>query len=139
MDPARSESAHQDVPGGSSKLVIRIAGQGMTIETTRAEEGKPAAFHETLSLKLDGSETVSPGDSAVDVTAKAHWDGPKLVVETSRILQDSTVTTVYVHSLSPDGRELTVDKTLTVQHGYQGVATAPNTGHGKDVFVRVSD
>ena len=139
MDPARSESAHQDVPGGASRLVIQLTDTGLTMETTRAEEGKPVAFHEKLNLKLDGSETVSQGDSETPVTAKVHWDGPKLVVETSRILQNSTVTTVYVHSISPNGREMTVDKTLTVQHGYQGVTAAPNSGHGKDVFVRAGD
>ena len=54
-----------------------------------------------------------------------------------RNVQNSTVTTVYVHTLSPNGREMTVDKTLTVQHGYQG-QSATNTGHGKDVYIRVS-
>jgi hypothetical protein len=52
-------------------------------------------------------------------------------------VQNSTVTTVYVHTLSPNGREMFVDKTLTVQHGYQG-QSATNTGHGKDVYIRVS-
>jgi Na+-transporting methylmalonyl-CoA/oxaloacetate decarboxylase gamma subunit len=137
MDAARSESAHQDVPTGSSKVRIEHTETGLRMETTRTEDGKPAAFHEILNLKTDGSETVSAGDSGVEVTAKAHWDGSKLVVETVRTVQDSTVTTVYVHTVAPGGREMTIDKTLSVQHGYQGVGTAPNTGHGKDVFVRV--
>ncbi len=138
MDPARSESAHQDVPTGPSTVSIELNGSVVTIETTRSESGKPAAFHEKLTYRLDGVETTGQGDSGVAVTCRAHRDGDKLVVETVRNVENSTVTTVYVHSLSPGGREMTIDKTLTIQHGYQGVATAPNTGHGKDTFVRVS-
>jgi hypothetical protein len=135
MDPARSESAHQDVPSGASTLVIQLSPTELSMETTRSEDAKP--FHETLSFKLDGSETSSTGDGGVNVTGKAHWEGPKLVVETVRNIQDSTVTTLYIHTLSPNGRDLIIDKTLTVQHGYQG-AHAPTTGHGKDVFVRIA-
>jgi hypothetical protein len=137
MDAARSESAHQGVPIESSVLVIRLTDGGLTMETIRKEGGTPASFHETLDLKLDGSETTSTGNSGVTVTGKAHWDGTKLVVETVRDIQNSTVTTLYIHALSANGREMTIDKTLTVQHGYQG-QSASNTGHGKDVFVRVA-
>jgi len=136
MDPTRSESAHQDVPTGTATLVIRLTDSELSMETTRNEADKP--FHEILTFRLDGSETSGTGDGGVRVTGKAHWDGPKLVVETSRNVQDSTVTTLYVHTLSANRRDLTIDKTLTVQHGYQGGNSAPTTGHGKDVFVRAS-
>jgi hypothetical protein len=137
MDAARSESAHQDVPIGPSILIVRLTDTGLSMETIRDEGGKPAAFHETLNFKLDGSETTSLGDGGVTVTGKARWDGPKLVIETVRNIRDSTVTTLFVYTLSANGRDLTIDKTLTVQHGYQGL-NASTTGHGKDVFVRVA-
>ncbi len=136
MDPARSESAHQDVPSGTSTLIIQLTPTELSMETIRSEEANP--FHETLTFKLDGTETASTGDGGAKVTGKAHWDGAKLVVETVRNIQDSTVTTLYVHTLSANGRDLAIDKTLTVQHGYQGAGTAPTTGHGKDVFVRAA-
>lgn len=138
MDPARSESAHQDVAIGPITMVIRQTPEQITIETIRSENGKPDAFRETLALKLDGTETTSTGDAGAVVTAKAHWDGQKLITETARNLQDSTVTTLYAHSLAANGRELTVEKSLTVQHGYQfrGAAT---TGRGKDIFVKSAE
>ena len=138
MDPARSESAHQDVPIGPSTLLIHMTATELTMETTRSEGGKPAAFHETLTLRLDGSDTTHASDTDATVTGKAHWDGAKLVVETSREINGATVTTLYVHTLSANGREMTIDKTLTVQHGYQGLLSARNMGHGVDVFVRVA-
>jgi len=135
LDTMRSESAHQDVPVTAETLTINIAGAGVTVETTRSWGGKAPDSHETLNLKLDGSEVTSTGQGGASVTAKAHLDGPRLIVETARTVNESTVTTMYVYTLAPQRNEMTVDMTLTVQHGYQG-ADARNTGHGKDVFVR---
>jgi hypothetical protein len=137
MDTARSDSAHQEAPIRSSMLVIRLTDTGLTMETTRSEGGNPAAFHETLNFKLDGSEMTTTGDAGVTVTGKAHWDGAKLVVETARVIHDSTVSTLYVYTLSASGRDMTIDMTLTVQHGYGGLS-GRNKGRGKDVYVRVT-
>jgi hypothetical protein len=137
MDPARSESAHQDVPIGPSTVVIRMGKNQLTIETSRSGAGKEPDFHETLNFTLDGKDTISTGNAGVEVTGRAHWDGAKLVTETVRSVQNATVTTVHIHALSANGREMTVDKTLTVQHGYQGMS-ATNMGRGQDVFVRAS-
>ena len=137
MDPARSESAHQDVAVGASTLVIRCSGNEITIETSRDPQGDASAFHEVLTFPLDGSERSNSGNGGVTVSGKLRRDRAKLITETVRNVQNSTVTTVYVHTLSPNGREMTIDKTLTVQHGYQGMS-ATNSGHGKDVYVRVS-
>ena len=88
-----------------------------------------------LTYKIDGPETSNVGSSGVEINAKARWDGSRLVAETVRTVQGSTVTTTHVFSLGAGGKELTIDKTLTVQHGYQ-FPGANNTGSGRDVFVR---
>src|SRR5690348_1352952 len=93
MDLARSESVHQDVPIESSTLVIRLMDSRMAIVTTWRERGKPAASTETLSLKLDGSETTSRNDAGATVTGKAHWEGANLLVDTAREINGATVTT----------------------------------------------
>lgn len=134
MDPARSESAHQSSPS-SITLAIVQTDAGMSLETTRSGGGNSATSLEMLRLKLNGAETIS-GDGENAIKAKAHWEGAALVVETSREIKGATVTTRSVYALSADAREMTVDKTLTVQHGYEGIAASPNSGHGKDVFVR---
>jgi hypothetical protein len=137
MDPARSESAHQDVSLGISTIVIRCNPSEITIETTRKSEGDAPPFHELLTFPLNGSERSNTGNGGAMVTGKLHMDGAKLITETARNIQNSTITTLHVHTLSPNGREMTIDKTLTVQHGYQGMS-ATNSGHGKDVYVRIS-
>ena len=136
MDPARSESAHQDIPGGTGTIKLQLTGDALSMETTRFD-GDKSVFHETLNFKLDGSETTSPGDGNVPVAGKARWDGEKLVVETVRSINDSDRHHALHHTLNAAGTEMTIDKTLTAQHGYMG-RNAPTTGRGKDVFTRVA-
>jgi hypothetical protein len=135
MDGTRSESAHQDVPIGAVTLTIRQTASAVSIETNRKASKGSGAFHETVSYNLDGTETAAIGEGGAKVTAKARWEGDKLVTETARNVQDSTVTTLWVQSLDATGREMTVVKTLTVQHGYMG-QTAKTAGHATDVFVK---
>jgi hypothetical protein len=135
MDPSRSESAHQAVPIGPVTLIIQQNAAELSIETRRTQKGKPSISSETLTFKLDGSENSIVSDAGAQIQAKAHWNGTKLITETSRNINGSTVTTMHVFSLDASGKELTIDKTLTVQHGYQ-FAGANNTGRGKDVFIK---
>lgn len=135
MDRSRSASALQGIPIGPVTLLINQQSSDLTIETRRKEPGKRDVSSEVLAYKIDGAESSIIGASGVEIQAKARMDGNKLVAETVRKVQGSTVTTTHVFSLDAGGKELTVDKTLTVQHGYQ-FRGANNTGAGRDVFVR---
>jgi hypothetical protein len=136
MDPARSESAHQAVPIGPVTLVINQTATELRIETRRNDRGGTAIQSETLTYKLDGTESTIAAQIGAPVKTKAHWNGNKLVTETERNVQGSSVTTMYIHSLGPKGRkELTVDKTLLVQHGYQ-FEGSKSYGTGRDVFIK---
>ena len=136
MDASRSESAHQDTPIGPVTLVIRQTPVDLTIQTNRSQSGPYAVSTETLACTLDGAETKNTGKDGVVVSAKAHWNESKLVVETERDINGSTVTTMQMFQLDSSGRELTIDKTLTVQHGYQGTEPQRSTGTGRDVFIK---
>ena len=140
MDASRSESAHQGPPIGRVTLVIKQAPQELSIETQRTKaDGSKAdsstVASETLLFKLDGSENSVVVDQGTRVKVKARWDGANLVTETERSIRGATVTTMHVLSLDASGKELTVDKTLTVQHGYESSA-GNNVGKAKDVFVK---
>ncbi len=134
MDVERSESAHQAVPIGPVSMTIKQTESEISI-ATRRENGKSAASVETLTFRLDGSEQTNVVKYGVPVKVKAHWDGAKLITETERNIQNSTITTMYVLSLDANGQDLVVNKTLNIQHGYQGQG-ARTTGTGKDIFVR---
>ena len=135
MDPSRSESAHQAAPIGPVTLIIKQNADQLSIETRRSEKHKPAVSTEKLTFRIGGPESSIVGNSGVPIKVKAHFDGTKLITETAREIQGSAVTTVYVFTLDSSGKELTVNQTLTIQHGYQFPGAA-NTGTGKDVFIR---
>jgi hypothetical protein len=137
MDASRSESAHQAVAIGPVTLVITQTEGNLSIETRRREKGGSVISAETLTFKLNGVESLTVSAHGAQVKTQAHWDGPKLVAETVRDIQSATVSTMDVFSLDAGGKELTVDRTLTVQHGYQSPgANNNNVGKAKDVFVR---
>ena len=134
MDPSRSASALQGTPIGPVTLIINQSPSELTVETRRKDRNQQDLPTEVLTYKING-ESSSVDNAGVDIKGKSRWDGNKLVAETVRKIQGATVTTTHVFSLNSNGKELTIDKTLTVQHGYQ-FQGANNTGTGRDVFVR---
>jgi hypothetical protein len=138
MDPSRSESAHQDVPIGPVVLVIQQTAGQFSVETRRRQSKSSAISSEVLTFELDGKETTNAENADMPIKVKAHWDGSKLVAETERDINGSTVTTMQVFQLAANGKEITIEKTLTVHHGYQGPGTEKVTGTGRDVFIKTT-
>ena len=135
MDASRSESAHQGGPIGPVTVIVKQSGNDLSIETRGRDSDSSTVHSEILTYKLDGTETTTEGSDGTPIKSKAHWEGTKLVAETERNIQKSPVTTSYVYSLDPKGKEMTINKTLTVQHGYQAEG-AKNIGTGTDVFIK---
>jgi hypothetical protein len=139
LDPARSESAAQGIPVGRVTLVIKQGDSDISVETRRFRDDKPEPAVETLLYRLDGSEvTTLRTPDGPPVRTRAHWDGSKLVMETGRTINGAAVTITHALSLDAGGKLLNIDKTLAVQHGYQGKG-GRNTGSGRDVYVRVKE
>lgn len=138
MDESRSESAHQDVPIGPVTLVIDQSAGEFRVETRRSESKSAAVSTEVLVFKLDSTESTNIGKADTKIKVRARWAGPNLIAETEREINESTVTTMHVYKLGGKGNELTIEKTLTVQHGYQSPGVAKTTGTGKDVFIKTA-
>jgi hypothetical protein len=98
------DATKSDAPGGRG-------GRGpqgpVTIKQTPTEITIGQATY-----KLDGSESVNQMQGRGGMTeakSKAHWDGTKLVIETTRDIGGNTVTSTETRSLSADGKEMTVE------------------------------
>ena len=118
MDSSRSESAHQGTPIGPITLVITQTPRDISIVTETSKST------EKLTYTLDGEEKTINGVSTDPIKVKAHWDGKRIVAETARNINDATVTTISVLALDSSGKEMTMERTLTVQHGYQSPAVS---------------
>jgi hypothetical protein len=129
MDAARSVSAHSSSSVPKVTLVINQTATELSIETRQG--GKS----ETIIYKLDGSETEKPAQDNGPFQWRAEWKGAQLATETHRNINRATVTINEVFSLDRKAKEITVDRTLTVQHGYS-MRGAKNYSSGQDVFIR---
>jgi hypothetical protein len=131
MDATRSDSAATSGSTGPVTVVIKQTADEVTIQTRQGDQT------ETLVYKLDGSTTEKPAQDNGPFAWRAELAGSKLVTETHRNINRATVTVREARSLQANGKEMLVDRTLTVQHGYQ-MRGAKNYASGKDVFVKKS-
>jgi hypothetical protein len=129
MDATRSESAHSNAGSKPVTLVIKQTATEVSIETRRGDQS------ETLVYKMDGSETEKPAGDNGPFLWRVQWERTKLVTETHRNINRATVTIKEVLSLNGTAKEMTVDRTLTVQHGYT-MRGAQNYSSAKDIFVK---
>ena len=78
------------------------------------------------TLKFDGSPTTlggrrggggGGGNRGGSGTAKAHWDGAKLVIETTIEARGTSMTSNEVRTLAADGKEMIVERTVSTPRG----------------------
>lgn len=129
MDRERSESAVQEQPIGHVSVAVTQIGAKLTIETNR--NGKPEVASYEIEELTHGPGTVGAG------TRRAYWDGLKLITEGAGNIQGQTVSVKESRALNPKGTEMTVETTVTVQHGYT-LRGAKNYATAKDIYTRIA-
>ena len=128
------DASKSQVPGtgagaraGRAGRAGRASGSGAGLRGLAAPDG-PVVITQTeteitigaQTYKLDGSPTPI-GRGRITAETKAHWDGAKLVIESTRDARGSTATTKEVRSLDPEGKEMTVEMSVSVPRGEQKV------------------
>jgi hypothetical protein len=133
MDLARSEAAAQGTPIGSVVVAIKQMPEELRIETTRN------GSTETIRYLPAAAKAAGTGE----LVGAFRWDGAKLITSFVTDINKQAITVEEVRSLDPAGREMTVEVSLVVQHGYQSGGTgvlrsqnSPNTAKGINVFVK---
>jgi hypothetical protein len=129
MDRERSESALQEQPIGRVTIAITQTGTNLTIQTTR--DGKPEVATYTIEELPNGPGVTGAG------TRRAYWEGLKLVTEGAGNVQGQTVSVREARTLNASRTEMTVESTVTVQHGYS-FRGAKNYATGKDIYTRTA-
>jgi hypothetical protein len=129
MDAARSESAHQGGPVELITLIITQTPSEVRIEKHSDQRNEVATYKFTHP------------DSTPPETGGVHWNGDKLVVESVRNADGWAARYVETYNLIAKGRELEVETTVAVQHGYTGnrpTDSRKNYPSGRDVYVKRS-
>ena len=113
LDPSKSDAPmgrRGGAPAASEPITVAQNATQLTIR--RGEQ--------SLVYKLDGSESTNQMPSRggpQEVKSKAHWDGAKLVIETTRDFQGMTITQKEMRSLSADGKEMIVEQSVQTPQG----------------------
>jgi hypothetical protein len=125
FDPNRSDSATYPDLSRPVTLVITQSPAEIRIETITARGASTQAFQ----LRAAGDAN-QPGD------AVARWSKDVLLADAVRDVRGQSVTVHQTFRLSADGRELTIESAVNVQHGYS-MSRGKVYGSGRDVYVRV--
>jgi hypothetical protein len=133
MDLTRSEAAAQGAAIGPVTVSIRQAPEELRIDTTRNGKTESVRY-------LPASANAKSSD---ELLGSFRWDGSKLRTSLVTDINKQAITLEEVRSLDPAGREMTVELTLVVEHGYQSGGTgvlrsqnSPNSSKGINVFVK---
>lgn len=126
----RSGSPQQSEPVTSMTFVITQAADHIRIESTSGTERTITAVYPFVPMPKQPSDPMTADQS------RAYWQGNKLVVERGGTINGQTVSAKQLLTLNPDRSELTVERTVIVQHGYTLKGT-PNYATVTDVFSRV--
>lgn len=133
MDLTRSEAAAQGTPIGPVTVAIRQMPEEVRIDTTR--EGRT----ESVRYLPAAMKPTAPGG----MIGTFRWDGSKLVTTLVTDINKQAITVEEARTLDSGGKEMTVELSLVVEHGYQSGGTglvrsqnSPNTSKGINVFVK---
>jgi hypothetical protein len=112
LDPSKSDAPMGRGGRGGAAGPMTITQDASTLTQKRGEQ--------TLAYKLDGSESsneVNGRGGAQTVKSKAHFEGAKLVIESTREIQGFSISTKEERTLSADGKEMTIQTTASTPQG----------------------
>jgi hypothetical protein len=118
----------------AERRVITLSPEWFRMEIHRAEDDRPPV----LTYRFDGRDAVNPFGSG-KATSRLLREGAAIVTETIYEINNSPITIRETLSVNPAGSEMTVDATVRVEHGYEGVLSAgekksPNVSTAMVVF-----
>jgi hypothetical protein len=138
MDMTRSESAAQRAdasPRTPVTIVIAQTPEQVTIETRRDGD------HQTVKYTFGDVDPKPVGTSGTDVSiepAHVEWKDNDLITTTVYRVKGMPVKQRQTRRLSADGREMTIETHLEMQHGYEtNHPEYKSDSMVKDVYTRV--
>ena len=141
MDMTRSESAAQAVDA-APKTPVRISitqlADVLTIQTIRDGKSEAVSYSfkrvEPQAVGTTGSDNA---DANRIIKTHVRWDGPVLMTETVYRVNGMAMSRTERRRLSADGREMTVETEIQMEHGYESGGRGPaGYGTAKDVYVK---
>ena len=116
LDMAKSDmgQARPGAMAGTRKVTIVINQTPAALTTTR----KVGERSETAIEKLDGSESINKSPNGQDIRSTNRWEGSTLITKSVMPTKGGAVVeSIFVRSLSADGKVMTIDMTMKTPNG----------------------
>jgi hypothetical protein len=113
FNPSKSNFGSFPVPQSITRKIVQ---QGGKLSINNVQKSAQGEVTTDLVYTTDGKSVtnkVQGGESK----GSAQWIGDKLMIESSRDVQGTTLTQKDIWTLSPDGKMLTVDSHVTLPNG----------------------
>ena len=113
LNPARSNFGSFPAPQSATRKITQT---GVRLSITNVQTGAKGAVTTELVYTTDGKPVTNESKGG-ESKGSAQWIGDKLMIESSRDVQGTTLTQKDIWTLSPDGKTLTVDSHVTLPNG----------------------
>jgi hypothetical protein len=142
MDMTRSESAAQAAdaaPRTPVHMAITATPSAVTIKTTTDGKGETVAYTFDPVTRAAPDAQDKKDERAID-QAQVRWEGASLITVTVYRVNGMSAKKTETRWLSNNGKEMTVETEMQMQHGYESDGSKGPAGYGvaKDVYVRDS-
>jgi hypothetical protein len=129
-----SLASEENLSRSSEQRIITVLPESLRIEIQRAEDARPPV----LTYRFDGQDAANAFGSGT-ATSRLIREGETIVTETIFVVRHSPMTVRETFKVSPDGTELTINTTVRIEHGYEGVlapgeSKSPNVSSTARVF-----
>ena len=136
MDTSRSGSSApgREIPITQAAQVIKRVGTELNIEATRNGSRQLVRYPTKMA---EQPAPVGTSGSNTGIGSIVKWDGAELSTSTPIQVNGMTMTVYERRYIGPGANEMTVETTVRVEHGYQGLSGNGNNAEVvKDVYLR---
>jgi hypothetical protein len=113
LDPTRSQYGQFPAPAAMTR---KVQHKDPSLAMSTTQKGPQGEVTTELKYSTDGKPVVNKLTSG-DAQGSAHWEGERLVIESSREVQGGQATQKETWTLSDGGKTLTIQSHVTVPQG----------------------
>ena len=113
LNPAKSNFGSFPAPQSNTRQIVQ---KGPRLSMTTVQKGPQGEVTSEFVYTTDGKPVTNKQKSG-ESKGSAQWIGDKLMIETSRDVQGTTLLQKDIWTLSADGKTLTVDSHVTLPNG----------------------
>ena len=100
-----------------ASITRKISQDGLKLAITVVQKGPQGEVTTQVAYTTDGKPVTNKVQGGGESKGSAQWIGDKLMIESSRDIQGTTLVQKDIWTISADGKSLTIDSHVTLPNG----------------------